>query len=486
MTEKLPTFLDSSLWVPAEHVPLDVLKDFTVMVKDDEGQDQNYNFYEYDYTTNYYKFSRGNLELIYNRFGHLGIEDRRVVVPMESTQVSTPNGFGIKFVQSLRPNQIEVVEKVMAQGGYGQIKAPPRFGKTVTMAYLTCQLQMKTLFLSHEISLSQQALDTFYWSTNVIDVEYALGKQVIGIVHEWEDLEKYDVCFMPYQKFVSGTDADIWLKKYKNRFGAVWVDESHIASRDWYSRIVGSFNSRFRMGVSGTTERKNNMHKVTNFTLGPVVVEGKSVQLPCEVTTVRTGIQIPFKKSQSNMKWWWGKVKSWLGQHEGRNDFIAKMIADYVQAGHSCIAVTGFSTQCEELAKILKTRYGIEAEAYHSKRFRHSNKEKSAALREACLDRLRTGKSQVMIGVRSMVLGLDIPRLTAFFNLIPTSDGPNYYQEYCRVRTPYEFDNGVLKSVGYLVDFVDEHFLLEGSYGSRKKLYDQEKFPVVEYKTSLW
>jgi superfamily II DNA or RNA helicase len=378
------------------------------------------------------------------------------------------------------------VRQVISGGGFGQLNAPPRFGKTVTMTYLTCHFQMKTLFLSHEISLSQQALKTFYRCTNVVDIENQLGREVIGLVHEWEDLEKYDVAFMPYQKFVSGTDAEEWLKRYKNRFGVVWIDESHIASRDWYSRIVGSFNSRIRLGVSGTTERKNNMHKVTNFVIGPVVVEGKSEQLPCDVTVIRTGIQIPFKKSVSNTKWWWAKVKSWLAGLPDRNKSIAKMIAEYVSNGHSCIAVTTSSVHCEELAQLLKIQYGISAEAYHAKRFQHGNKEKKAALREACLQRVRSGEVQVLIAVRSMVLGLDLPRLTGFFNLIPTSNGPDYYQEFSRIRTPHTFENGVAKTMGYIVDLVDDHFLLEGSYNSRKKCYSKEKFNVAEYKTPVW
>jgi superfamily II DNA or RNA helicase len=476
--------LESSLLVPAGLVPLDALKKFTVTIKDSDGEPQNFNFYDYDHITGYYKFARGNLKLVYDTFGSFGIEDRRVVTPMDSTRLPTSQGYGIQFTGQLRDNQKEVANFVMGHAGYGQINAPPRFGKTITMTYLTCKFQMKTLFLAHEISLSQQALKTFYKYTNIIDLEAQEGRQIVGIVNEWEDLDKYDVAFMPYQKFVSGTDAEAQLKKYSNRFGVVWVDESHIGSRDWYAKIIGSFNSRVRMGVSGTTERKNNMHLVTNFVLGPVVIEGKSEQIPCEVTTIKTGVKVP--TSPRNVKWFWAKSKPWLAAHKPRNEMIAKMIADYVNAGHSCVAVTPFSTHCEEVVQILKIKYGIAAEAYHAKKFKASNKEKSAKLREDALIRLRTGQTKVMVAVRSMVLGLDIPRMTAFFSMIPTANGPDYYQEYCRVRTPFEDpETGYVKQMGYIVDFVDDQYLIENTYKTRVNLYNKENFRVTEHKISL-
>ena len=74
-----------------------------------------------------------------------------------------------------------------------------------------------------------------------------------------------------------------------------------------------------------------------------------------------------------------------------------------------------------------------------------------------------------------MVLGLDIPRLTTFFNLTPSSNKPNYYQELSRVRTPFEN-----KLLAYIVDFVDFHPIALGCLKSRKKVYVEQGFEIEE------
>ena len=475
MTDKITdkAILDAVLKVPAHLVPLEALEMFKASIKDKEGNEINYTFYSYDYTTNMYHFARGNMELIRRVFGHLQIDDRRVIAPMACSSVSTPQGYGIQFSGSLRPSQMDVVKQVIDGDGYGQLSAAPRFGKTVTMTYLTCAWGSKTLFLSHEISLAKQALMTFYKYSNVIDVEYQLGYPVIGLVEEWDDLDKYDVCFMTYQKFRDGKDHEAQLVKYAQRFGTVFIDESHKGSADTFSPVIANFNARRRIGVSGTVIRKDKKHIIGEFNIGPVVAEGKTEQIPCSVAIMHTGITVPYQL-RGNMNFFFTQMRRFLSSDDARNDAIAKLMAGYADAGHFCIAVTETTAHCEHLEMLLKTRHGIVAEAYHAKKF------KKPVDREHCLNRVRKGETQCLIAIRSMVLGLDLPRLTAFFNLMPTSNGPSYYQEYCRVRTPFES-----KRTAYIIDFVDSHRINEATLKTRRKLYEGEGFDIEEHKLNL-
>jgi superfamily II DNA or RNA helicase len=260
--------LESNLKVPAEFVPLNCLDDFRISVKDREGNEVNMEFFKFMPETNSYWFSRGNMDLIKKHFGHLPLRDLRVVKPMSVSNFAYPGGMGLQFTGKLRQNQLDVVN-ALKNIGHGQIKAAPRFGKTITMCAMTCKWGQKTLFLSHQEDLSRQIYKSFINFTNVIELEHHLGKQIVGIVEDWDDLDKYDVCIMNYQKFVYGKNSVEMLEKYKNSFGVVLVDESHRASAEQYSIIVNTFNSSVRMGVSGTPDRKNQMHLVNDFVLGP-------------------------------------------------------------------------------------------------------------------------------------------------------------------------------------------------------------------------
>ena len=800
--------LESKLIVPAEMVPLNALADFQATVMDKQTEQEiNIQFFDYDSATNCYLFSRGNMPLIKKHFGHLNIEDRRVSVPMQSNSAQVGTGYGLQFKGSLRENQLGPAEFIIKGDGYGQLNAPPRFGKTITMVYVTCKLGFKTLFLSHQVDLSKQMLRTFHDYTNAIDLEYQLGRPVVGIVEEWSDMDKFDVAIMTYQKFVSGTDADEMLQKYKNHYGVVWIDEcfdgrtlvtladgSSVAIRkianavlngerimvnsynasigtwepkrvthafktrateDWYrvelgnatkvlctgshnwfldsynkkqaqelcvgdlvmcepsiahkkpaklgewqkqlifgglfgdfgcsvtknrariklvqglkqkeyfeykarilssiiaqtpkhrihgyskvgtlalstlssveiksvydllksdpkavlrqmddrawaflfmdngshhhsgarlhinrfplevaslvstsfndlynatsyvadykgstmvvnsrdyanfclkvgkyfhpslhyklgktvpaefcegvddskqygleavtnisrvpvsrkssphrydlevednhnylvgsgylvsnchrasaarySQVVSSFNPKYRHGVSGTTTRKDNMHVINDFVIGPVVVEGKAEQVPCEVKLVKTHIKVPIR-SQGN-RLFFTKMQTYLAEHGVRNQMVFDYIEAYAKAGHSIIAVTDRIGQIKELCDKLKAA-GYKTEEYHAKAFKNKKH------REDCLNRMRSGDSQIMIAYRSMTLGLDVPRMTAFFNLLPSANRPAYFQETSRVRTPFQG-----KDTAYVVDFIDDHYILEACAKTRMKVY---------------
>lgn len=474
--------LESYLVVPSHLVPMDIFDKFRVTLKDRDGEEYDIEFFKYDHHTDTYKFERGNLALLRQLFSHVPIEDRRTIASMSCNDVITPQGRGLTLTAVLRPGfhdlltgefkngQKEVADLIVNGDGYGQIKAPPRFGKTITMIGITARLQQKTLFLSHQIDLAEQAYKSFLKFTNIVDLEFETGKQIIGIVNQWDDLDKYDVAIMPYQKFVSGKNADEMLNKYKNRFGVVFVDESHKAKADRYSSIISSFNARYRIGVSGTTEVKGDYHLINDFTLGPVVVEGHAEQIPCTVYVVHTDVFVPYKVN----KMFFTNACTYLARNIDRNRIQLDMMTAWAQAGHYIIACSDRVKHIEELTRELNNR-GIRAESFHAKKFPKTKIGKKN--REDCLNRARSGETQVLICMRSMVLGLDIPRYTTFFNLQPTSHPQNYYQEFCRVRTPFE-EGDYIKTMAYIVDFVDKHHFLEGCYKTRKKEYEKNNFVI--------
>lgn len=460
--------LQHKLIIPTHLVPLNALDHFKVSVKNEEGEMVDYVYYYHDYQQGLYYFDRGDLGLIYKVFSNLKIEDNRSAPLMNSSSTVTNQGLGLVFTGTLRPNQVPVAEALVNGLGYGQLKAHPRFGKTIVMTNVTCRLGLKTLFLSHQIDLAKQVYKAFTDFTNCLELEKILGRKVVGIVNKWQDMLELDVCIMPYQKFVSGNNAEEWLLKLRNQFGLVMIDESHRLKSDTYTYTVSSFNSKYRYGVSGTTELKNNMHLLGYHIIGPVIVDGHGDQLPFSVITYNTKISVPIRPG----KMFFTMALTYLAGHDERNNMILSIIEMWLKAGHTIIATSDRTSQCDWFSDQIR-KMGYTAESYHAKRF------STKAQREEMLNRVRNGKTQAMFAMRSMVLGLDIPRATAFFNLLPTSHPQNYYQEFCRVRTPYQGE-GMEKTQAWVIDFRDSNHILKGCYRVRRRKYIEENATEVQ------
>jgi len=449
--------LSNKLVVPTHLCPMNAMFDFNATIKNVDAEDINLTFYEHDLSKGLTYFQRGNMRLINKHFGKFDIEDQRSEVKMEHK---------LTFTQNLYPNQKKVVDTVLQSDGNGIIAAPPRFGKTVVMTYLTCHLGYKTLFLSHQIDLAKQAIKTFWKMTDVLDIEEKLGRSIAGIINKWEDLDKYDICFMTYQKFIKSEKSLSILEKYKSAFGLVFIDEAHRSNAPRYSEVVSTFNSRWRIGVSATPKIKSKMDVVSKFILGPVIVQGEADQVPGRVKIVKTGVIIPFRCS--NIKTFFPMMLDFLQHHTQRNDFIVDYIAAYADAGHYCMAVSERVKMLNYITNALAKR-GYRVAAYHH------DAAGSKKQREQILQSARSGEIQILIANRSMVLGLDIPRLTTFFNLTPSANQPNYYQELSRVRTPFQN-----KLMAYIIDFVDFHQICWGCLSSRRKVYEREGFEIEE------
>lgn len=621
MTALNQPILGHKLIVPLHMVPLNAYDHFKVVLKNEDDEPVDYVFYVIDYENGVVHFDRGDLSLIYKLFGHLPIQDQRSNPMMNSAQVQTSQGLGLTFTKTLKSNQEPVVNFLVNGDGYGQLKAHPRFGKTVVMTAVSCALKRKTLFLSHQIDLANQVYDKFLNMTNMSELEEKVGRKVVGIVDKWQDLLDLDVAIMPYQKFVSGKGAAEWLLRLRNQFGVLWVDECfeystpvtlsngltmpigqlvqevrsgithyvrsfnpetsswedkmvsgfhespnlerwlrvqigdsdfvtctpnhgwyldgyrkvraeelkvgdsvivypgpwehhgpyrlepvtgitevpvdpsnpmrynirvedhhnylvgacpalvsncHKTKADRYSGVISSFNARYRHGVSGTTELKNNKHLLNTPILGPVVVEGHGDQIPATVYVYETKKTVPLRPG----KMFFTMMENLFAQDEGRNRFMLDVVLPWLRQGHSVILVSSRVRQIEWFTEQIK-KEGFTAGEYHSKAFKNDTQ------REDYLEKVRSGEIQAMVAMRSMVLGLDVPRLTAFFNLMPTSHPQNYFQEICRVRTPYEIGH-YKKEMGYIIDFRDNNHILEGCYKTRRRVYAENGFTIYD------
>jgi superfamily II DNA or RNA helicase len=427
--------LSNRLYVPKEYVSSYMLKKFTYNLSEDdpdykEGEEEPVIVETYREFPKYYGFSRGNLGKIFEIFSDFDIDDQRSMPNMDNNLIWLPDKH-LRTYEKDKSNQQEVVDE-WQEYGYGQINAPCRFGKTLLSVYLTCQLKVKTLILAHQVELLNQMLRTFWRFTNVSELQdsnikseddFLKNGKVVGYVKEWEDIEKFDVAVMPYQGFVIGKDADQWLMKYRDQWGAVFVDECFLSGAECYGKTINSINSYYRLGVSATPYRKDELHVIVEDVIGPVVTIGKNEQLDGD------WIMHDTKFTPKTMNW--VPYISALSKNVKRNDLIVKLVIKDLEAGHNIVIGLWRKEHIIYLTELLKAE-GIAAESFHG----------SSKGRDKIMQRTISGETRVLVAMRKMLLGIDVPRWSCYYAAMPINNKYVFHQEMSRVRTPFKDATG--------------------------------------------
>ena len=143
----------------------------------------------------------------------------------------------------------------------GVLSSPPRTGKTVIGTMLVRQLRQKTLILAHQREWLQNFHDTFVGNEDeaaFTDIDPAR----IGFAKTYADFEKYDVCFATFQQFFRDKGMALFERIVK-LFPILIVDECQYAPAPESVKLMTKVMSRYRVGLSGSHERKDCLGKGT-------------------------------------------------------------------------------------------------------------------------------------------------------------------------------------------------------------------------------
>lgn len=404
-----------------------------------------------------YSFNRGDLNKMYRLFHEFEIVDERVTCDMRARlKIRFPIGKGWREYQ---PDAIEA----MLQHDYGLLKAPARSGKTLMMAATICMERQKTIIFAHQTDLLVQLYDTFLDFTNLLDLQTP-GSPVVGFAETLADFEALDVVLCTKQTFDHYVNKGM-LPVIQRMFGSVWIDECHFLAADIYSKLINRFWAKTRRGVTATPKRKDGQDVVTAGIIGDTIhtiTPAQVKQVPVEVFRINTGLKLQAKD--------FGKVLTLLSENEGRNRLILKYLKQDVAAGHSIIAVTDRKEHQATLRDMLAAE-GIACELFNG------DLGANRPLRKKILNRVRNREVPILICMRGMTTGLDIPCADMFYNLLPSSNavkegvwmGEGGYEQQCtRIRTDYPG-----KTKGLVRDFVDDFGLAYSCWNERKKTYDK-------------
>jgi superfamily II DNA or RNA helicase len=455
--------LRERVYVPCESVTDEMLEAWTYLVPDPEDKDNKIEVLLYRDMGRVFSFARGDMGKVKKFFGKgsgFKVKDRRVCPPMEHpitmrTELFTPE------TDSQGRNQQEVAAKWLASG-YGQIKAPARFGKTITVSDIMCTLGKKTLILSHQWDILDQFEKTIREHTDIEDVEKMAGRKLVGRLDEvgWDKLESLDIVLSSWQSWWHESKRH-YLKKYRDTFGIIFVDESHLSQATCYAKVVDAFNAKYRCGNTATPFKLNELHVIIENILGPVIANGHSRQMHCSVEYIYTDCIV--EKFSA-----WTSLLSNLVKDEKRNELIIEEAVRDASAGRYVLITTERTAHAKELSDAIAEK-GITSTFVVG----------GTHNRDAIYERCRKGEIQVLVAMRRITrLGIDVPLWDTFYNILPTSDPHNFYQELSRIRTHYDG-----KPEPLIKDFVDDPVreakgAIMGTLRKRNEVYLEQEFNV--------
>tara|TARA_R110000744_G_scaffold14404_1_gene40943 strand:- start:305 stop:1582 length:1278 start_codon:yes stop_codon:yes gene_type:complete len=233
------------------------------------------------------------------------IVDKRNDIPVEP----------LDFKFTLRDSQQAVYDEV---DDSCIINAWVSWGKTFTALAIANKLQQKTLIVTHTLALRSQ------WEKEVEKV-FGVKAGVIGSGR-----------FEIDSPFVVGNVQTLYrnIDKIIKEFGTIILDEMHHVSSPTFTRIVDASRARYKIGLTGTLQRKDGRHVVfRDYFSSTVFKPPKENYLVPSVDVIRSGIRF----MDGNVDWA-SRVNALAYDWEYQN-MVAVLAASYAAKGHKVLVV---------------------------------------------------------------------------------------------------------------------------------------------------
>ena len=248
------------------------------------------------------------------------VVDKRVLIPAEFPE----------FQYDLRPSQEEVYQKVEDNC---IINAWVSWGKTFTALAIAAKLKQKTLVVVHTIALRSQ------WEKEV--------EKVFGIKPSIVGSGKFNIdgpITIGNVQTLTRRVPDI-----AGEFGTIILDEMHHVSSPTFSKIIDKCRARYKIGLSGTIERKDGKHVVFRDYFSPTVYfPPKENYMTPKVDKIHS--EIRFLDGGSIP---WAKKINELAYNDEYQHTIAMIASTYAAKGHKVLVVADrveFLKNCAKLS----------------------------------------------------------------------------------------------------------------------------------------
>ena len=328
----------------------------------------------------------GRMDLIPSNYE---VVDKRISIPVEFPE----------FKHELRASQQKVYDEL---DDSCIINAWVSWGKTFTALAIAAKLGQKTLVITHTVALRNQ------WAKEVEKV-FGINASIIGSGN-------WDVS----GPIVIGNTQTLYrnLQKIHKVFGTIILDEMHHVSSPTFSRIIDSNYCRYKIGLSGTIERKDGKHVVFRDYFG-----NKLFQPPKENYMVPTIHIVPSEiRFQDGARTPWANRVTNLTMQEEYKHTVSMLAAYYASIGHKVLVVSdrvAFLKACTELTG--DKAICVTGDVPHEER-------------ETLVDKILYGDKNVLYGTQSIFSeGISVDSLSCLILGTPVNNEPLLTQLVGRV-----------------------------------------------------
>ena len=320
---------------------------------------------------------------------HYEIVDKRIHKPVDFPE----------FRFDLRDSQKAVYDEIKDNS---IINAWVSWGKTFTGLAIAGKLGQKTLVVTHTVPLRNQ------WAKEVEKV-YGFKPGIIGS-------GKFEID----APIVIGNTQTLYrnIPKIRKEFGTVILDEMHHVSSPTFSKVLDTNYCRYKIGLSGTIERKDGKHVVFRDYFGNTVFKPPKENymtptvhiVPSEIRFM-DGAKIP-----------WANRVTKLATDEEYQHTISMLAAAYAARGHKVLVVSdrvSFLKRCAELTG--EKAICVTGEVAHEDR-------------ETLVNEILYGKAEVLYGTQAIFSeGISVDNLSCLILGTPVNNEPLLTQLVGRV-----------------------------------------------------
>ena len=315
--------------------------------------------------------------------------DKRVMVPVDFPE--------FKFV--LRESQQAVYDEL---DDSSIINVWVSWGKTFTGLAIAGKLGQKTLVITHTVPLRNQ------WAKEVEKV-YGITPGVIGS-GSWNT----DPCI------VVGNTQTLYrnIDRIRKMFGTIILDEMHHVSSPTFSKIIDSSHARYKIGLSGTIERKDGKHVVFRDYFGSKLFQPPkenfmtpSIDIYRSEVRFMDGANIPWANRVNN-----------LANNEEYVHSVSLLASYYAARGHKVLVVSDrvhFLKTCAQL--VGEKAICVTGEVPHEER-------------EALINEINYGNKEILFGTQAIFSeGISVNSLSVLILGTPINNEPLLTQLIGRV-----------------------------------------------------
>ena len=247
------------------------------------------------------------------------VTDKRILKPVDFPE----------FNLELRPSQQSVYDEI---GDGGIINAWVSWGKTFTGLAIAGKLGQKTLVVTHTLALRKQWED---------EVEKVFGFKA-GIIGSGK--------FETDKPIVIGNIQSLYRKipQIRQLFGTIILDEMHHCSAPTFSRIIDKNCARYKIGLTGTLERKDGRHVVFRDYFGNNVLKPPKENFMMPKVHI---LPMDIRFMDGNSIPWANRINE-LAYNPEYQHSVAMTASSYAAKGHKVLVVSDrvdFLKNCTKL-----------------------------------------------------------------------------------------------------------------------------------------